>query len=159
MRIKGWVWEGAKEQPRPCSRYPTGSTAPHPVVMIFTIRAYLTKYAQEPEGSRRDGPLSAPRDLCSRAQGGGERGCGGHGEAQSQELRVKGTDLDNPFFRTNPNQLPPGADPGGWEEVQETQEDGLGLAQLGVQRMAVSKPIRCSHLVLGPHDCGTLLGP
>ena len=62
-----------------------------------------------------------------------------------QELRLEGTDLDNPSSGQTPTSCPRGLILGGWEEVQETQ--------LGVQRMAVeSKPIRCSHLGLGPHD-------
>ena len=70
-----------------------------------------------------------------------------------QELRLEGTDLDNPSSGQTPTSCPRGLILGGWEEVQETQRGRTGLAQLGVQRMAVeSKPIRCSHLGLGPHD-------
>ena len=71
-----------------------------------------------------------------------------------QERRLEGTDLDNPSSGQTPTSCPRGLILGGWEEVQETQRGGrMGLAQPWLQRMAVeSKPMRCSHLVLGPHD-------
>lgn len=60
---------------------PTG-LAPHPVVMIFTIRAYL---ANSPGAREQAGEMAHCQhpELCSRAQGGGGAGCGGHGEAQA----------------------------------------------------------------------------
>lgn len=52
-----------------------------------------------------------------------------------QELRLEGTDLDNPSSGQTPTSCPRGLILGGWEEVQETQRGGqTGLAQLWVQR-------------------------
>lgn len=62
---------------------PTG-LAPRPVVMIFTIRAYL---ANSPGAREQAGEMAHCQHpsfrLCSRAQGGRGAGCGGHGEAQA----------------------------------------------------------------------------
>ena len=81
MRIKGWIWEGAKEQPDHAPGSPPG-LAPHPMVMIWAVRAYL---ATSPGARERAGEMAHCQhpELCSPAQGGGGEGCGDHGEVQA----------------------------------------------------------------------------
>lgn len=95
--------------------------------------------------------MSTP-ELCSRAQGGGGRGCGGHGEAQAG-AEIRGTDLDNPSSGQTPASCPRGLILGGWEEVQETQKRMAGLAQQGAEDGSGEQahPLLAS-MVLGPHD-------